>query len=40
MGLLQVNGYLQIEDSTFYHIGNNQSISFNGERFEGQVLVN
>ena len=44
MGLLQVNGYLQIdEDSTFYHIENNQSISFNGERFEvtgaGELII-
>ena len=35
-GLLQVNDYLQIdEDSTFYHLENAQTISINGERFEG-----
>ena len=44
MGLLQVNGYLQIdEDSTFYNIENNQSISFNGERVEvtgaGELII-
>ncbi len=44
MGLLQVNGYLQIdEDSTFYNIENNQSISFNGERIEvtgaGELII-
>ena len=44
MGLLQVNGYLQIdEDSTFYNIENSQSISFNGERVEvtgaGELII-
>ena len=34
-GLLQVNGYLHIdEDSTFYHVQNNQSISLGDKRIE------
>jgi predicted secreted protein with PEFG-CTERM motif len=44
MGLLHIDGYLHIdEDSTFYNIGNAQTISFNGERFEmtgaGELII-
>ena len=44
MGLLQVNGYLHIdEDSTFYNIGNAQSITYQGQTTEltgmGKLIV-